>query len=66
MEVNPEDVLNASEVAQMLGLSHRTAVATYRRRYSDFPDPRISKGTCVLWLRGEIAEWQRARADRNR
>jgi predicted DNA-binding transcriptional regulator AlpA len=59
-----EDLLNASEVAELLGLSHRTAVATYRKRYPDFPEPCIQKGTCVLWLRSDITRWRESRADR--
>jgi predicted DNA-binding transcriptional regulator AlpA len=52
-----DDLLNATEVAALLGLSKRQAVATYRGRYPDFPSPAIQKGTCVLWLRPEIEEW---------
>jgi predicted DNA-binding transcriptional regulator AlpA len=59
--VDPEDLLNAREVAEELGLAHREAIATYRRRYEDFPEPRIVKGTCVLWWRPEIREWDRRR-----
>ena len=61
MKVELDDLLNAREVAAVLGLAHREAVATYRRRYPDFPEPRISKGTCVLWVRSEIEEWAQAR-----
>ena len=61
MLVDPEDLLNAAEVAAELGLSHRTAVATYRARYATsahpFPEPAISKGTCVLWLRADVQAW---------
>jgi len=41
----------------VLGLAQREAIATYRRRYRDFPKPVIKKGTCVLWLRQEIEAW---------
>ena len=44
----------------MLGLAHREAVTTYRRRYPDFPEPVIKKGTCVLWLLQEIEAWAEA------
>jgi predicted DNA-binding transcriptional regulator AlpA len=66
MKVELNDLLNANEVARFLGLSHRTAVATYRRRYPDFPAPRISKGTCVLWLRTDVAAWQQRRGSHGR
>lgn len=61
MKVDIEDLLNAAEVAAVLGLAHRTAIATYRSRYADFPAPVISKGTCVLWRRQDVEAWQRSR-----
>jgi predicted DNA-binding transcriptional regulator AlpA len=61
VNVDTEDLLNATEVAAVLGLSQRQAVSTYRGRYSDFPTPIISKGTCVLWLRADIEAWAKAR-----
>lgn len=61
MLVDPEDLINATEVASVLGLAHREAVSTYRRRYDDFPEPTISKGTCVLWLRQDVEAWAAGR-----
>ena len=61
VKVAIEDLLNATEVAEVLGLAHRTAISTYRRRYPDFPVPVMSKGTCVLWARADIEAWARAR-----
>ena len=60
VKVDPLDLLNATEVAALLGLAHREAIATYRRRYSDFPAPTISKGTCVLWQRQSVEAWAKA------
>jgi predicted DNA-binding transcriptional regulator AlpA len=60
MKVDPTDLINASEVAVVLGLAQREAIATYRRRYSDFPIPVIKKGTCVLWLLQDIQDWAEA------
>ena len=60
MRVDPTDLLNASEVARLLGLSHREAISTYRKRYQSFPKPLIVKGTCVLWLRKDIEYWARS------
>jgi predicted DNA-binding transcriptional regulator AlpA len=57
VKVDVADLLNATEVAAVLGLAHREAVATYRRRYSDFPEPVIVKGTCVLWRRVDVDRW---------
>lgn len=63
MKYDPADLLNAAEAAQVLGLSHRTAIATYRGRYAGtdhpFPEPVISKGTCVLWARQDLERWAR-------
>ena len=61
MKVDPEDLLNATEVAEALGLAHREAISTYRRRYVDFPEPVVKKGTCVLWVRSDIERWARRR-----
>jgi predicted DNA-binding transcriptional regulator AlpA len=60
VKVDPSNLINASEVAAVLGLAHREAIATYRRRYPDFPKPVIKKGTCVLWLLRDIEVWAKA------
>ena len=60
MKIDPTDLINAAEVAELLGLAHRQAIATYRSRYPDFPQPTITKGTCVLWDRRSIERWARA------
>jgi predicted DNA-binding transcriptional regulator AlpA len=59
--VDIEDLLNATEVAALLGLSQRQAISTYRGRYPDFPKPVINKGTCVLWLRADVEAWDKTR-----
>lgn len=61
MRVELNDLLNAAEVAAVLGLAHREAISTYRRRYADFPEPVMRKGTCVLWLRRDIEAWSARR-----
>jgi predicted DNA-binding transcriptional regulator AlpA len=62
--VDLDDLLDAVDVAELLGLSSATAVATYRRRYDDFPEPAWASrgGRCQLWLRGDIARWDRSRS----
>lgn len=59
MKVDPSDLLDSNEVAQVLGLSSSTAVSTYRSRYADFPVPVLAKGSgkCVLWLRRDVEAW---------
>ena len=61
--VNPDNLINAREVARILGLSRATAVAVYRRRYDDFPEPVVRKGQCTLWVRADIIAWYRSRRD---
>ena len=65
MKVDPNDLLDSNEVAELLGLSSSTAVSTYRRRYADFPDPVLVKGSgkCVLWDRRTIELWIARRAE---
>lgn len=61
--IDPADLLDATEVAALLGLSRREAVSTYRGRYSDFPAPVVEKGSgkCVLWLRQDVEVWKATR-----
>jgi predicted DNA-binding transcriptional regulator AlpA len=55
--VESDDLLDANEVAELLGLSNRTAISVYRSRYPDFPEPVVVKAACWLWLRGDIEAW---------
>lgn len=61
-KIDPSQLIDSGEVAEIIGLSSSTAVSTYRRRYADFPRPVLEKGSgkCVLWLRQEIEAWARA------
>lgn len=51
--------MDATEVAHLLGLSHRNSVSTYQRRYADMPRPVIDLGPnrSRLWVRTEILAW---------
>ncbi|HEX2040725.1 MAG TPA: hypothetical protein VHF47_13455 [Acidimicrobiales bacterium] len=62
-KVNTEDLIDAQEVAELLGLSHRNSVSTYQKRYADMPRPVVERGggRTRLWLRSEIVRW----AERN-
>ena len=66
--VNTEDLIDAHEVAELLGLSHRESVSTYQRRYSEMPRPVVDlgPGRPRLWLRPEIQDWGRERGRPNR
>ncbi|MGI8757544.1 MAG: helix-turn-helix transcriptional regulator [Acidimicrobiales bacterium] len=64
MKVDSQDLLDSNDVAEILGLSSSTAVSTYRRRYPDFPEPLVVKGSgkCVLWERLAVETWARGRS----
>lgn len=63
MIVDTNDLLDAAEVAEILGLARASSVSTYRLRYDDFPVPVIEKVSkkCVLWLRADIEGWTKDR-----
>ena len=61
MKIDPVDLIDANEVAAVLGLAQRTSVAVYRSRYDSFPEPVVEKSRCVLWLRADIEAWGRER-----
>lgn len=56
---DPDALIDAAGVAPMLGLSHRNSVATYRRRYPDFPRPVTGVNERPQrWRAGDILSWQ--------
>jgi len=61
-KVDVDDLVDAREVAEMLGLSSPRAVAVYASR--GLPDPIIDRGpnTAKLWLRQDIERWMKGRA----
>ena len=60
--IDPDDLLSADEVAELLGLASHRAVSVYRSRYDDFPSPVVVKGRCTLWARADVEEWRRQRS----
>jgi predicted DNA-binding transcriptional regulator AlpA len=71
VKIDPDDLIDPTEVAAIIGLKNPNGVSTYRRRrFPDppgaFPDPIVQKGKagCVLWRRQDIESWQRARTER--
>jgi len=61
--VNTDDLCDAREVAELLGLTHANSVSGYLRRYAHMPRPVIDlgRGRSMLWLRPEIEAWAHAR-----
>jgi len=57
--VNTDDLVDAHEVAELLGLSHPNSVFGYLRRYSDLPRPVVTagRGRIALWLRPDVQAW---------
>lgn len=55
-----DDLIDAHEVASLLGLSHHNTVSVYQHRYGDMPQPALDlgKGRVKLWLRPEIERWR--------
>ena len=58
--VNPADLIDSHDIADLLGLSSHRSVSTYRARHADFPHPIVEKGAgrCLLWLRADIEAWR--------
>ena len=63
MPLEPEDLVDSHDIADLLGLSSHRSVSTYRARHADFPDPLIEKGSgrCLLWHRADIEAWAAGR-----
>ena len=61
--VDIDDLVDAQEVAELLGLAQRNTVSLYQRRYPDMPRPVVDlgQGRCKMWLRTDILGWARDR-----
>jgi glutathione-regulated potassium-efflux system ancillary protein KefG len=62
--VDVDDLVDAHDVADLLGLAQTTSVHLYQRRYPDMPRPVLDRGgrRARLWLRTEIMAWDRSRS----
>jgi predicted DNA-binding transcriptional regulator AlpA len=62
-KIDLDDLLETADVAEILELGSATSVATYERRYRDFPAPVWASrgGRCKLWLRADVEAWAKAR-----
>jgi predicted DNA-binding transcriptional regulator AlpA len=61
--IDPKDLIDSRQVAEMLGLSSHRAVSVYRSRNDDFPTPVVirSEGQCILWHRPDVKTWMARR-----
>lgn len=57
--VDVDDLVDAQEVARILGLAYRNTVSEYQGKYADMPRPVVDlgRGRPKLWLRPEIERW---------
>lgn len=64
--VDTDDLIDAQEVADILGLAQRNSVSLYQRRYTEMPRPIMERGggRTKLWLRSEIERWAAERGAR--
>jgi hypothetical protein len=60
--VNLNELVDAHEVAKLIGLSHSNSVSGYLARYPGFPRPVLDRGVgqARLWRRSEITAWAKA------
>jgi len=64
--VDVDDLVDAHDVAALLGLAHANTVHQYQRRYPEMPQPVYKPGArrAQLWLKSEITQWNRSRTSR--
>lgn len=64
--VATEELIDAHDVAGILGLTHPNSVSTYLKRYDDMPQPVVDlgPGRPRMWLRPEIESWSSRRMHR--
>ena len=58
-KVDVDDLIDAQEVASILGLAHRNTVSEYQARYPEMPRAVVERGggRLRLWLRPEVERW---------
>ncbi len=59
--IDPDELIGATEVAPIIGLTNPKGVPVYRQRHADFPVPAVDRAGCVLWLRADVEKWARLR-----
>ncbi len=61
--VDVGELIDARDVAELLGLSHPNSVFGYLKRYPDMPRPVVDRGPnrARLWVRSDIEQWAEQR-----
>lgn len=57
-----DDIIDAAQVAPLIGLANANGVHVYARRYDDFPEPFKRFGHCLLWRREDVQSWSAKRS----
>ena len=59
VKIDSGDLIDATGVADVLGLANRTSVSVYQRRYPAMPRPVVDlgRGRTKLWSRRAVASW---------
>lgn len=53
--IDPDDLLDSTQAAEIMGLAGSGAFAVYTARHDDFPSPIVERGRyCKLYLRQDI------------
>jgi hypothetical protein len=54
-----DDLIDAHDVAEILGIAHRNTVSKYQTRYPGMPRPvlDLGPGRPKLWLRPQVQRW---------
>lgn len=58
-QIDPRDLVDASDIADRAGVSHPNVVHTWRARYDDFPEPAVRREKLLLWLWADVETWLR-------
>jgi hypothetical protein len=51
------ELIDRTQVAEIIKLGNPDGLSVYRRRYSDFPAPFIERGRAAFWVRADVEAW---------
>lgn len=67
-KVDVADLIDATEVAELIGLASRKSLAAMRGQnvgaWQTFPAPVIDRRPCMFWVRQDVERWQASRPPR--
>jgi predicted DNA-binding transcriptional regulator AlpA len=59
-KVDLDDLVDARQVSERLGVSRPQVVHVWRDRYPDFPPPAVERAHAILWVWPDVEKWARA------